>query len=114
MKKGVPIEIGKRSVKKINELVERGLLSRDRHGVTHGLIEYLSEHEPPEYITANFDEDFLTALEKTGTITRDKSGTVWWIDILIRDLIAGKSVAEIRRARKKAVKKIQKHQECKK
>jgi hypothetical protein len=106
MTKGYTIEIGKKGVKKIEELISKGFLSRDRHGVVHGLIEYLEEIKTPDFITANFDQDFLIALEKTGTIARDPDGRVWWLDILVQDLVGGKSIAEIRRDRKKSVKKI--------
>jgi len=112
MTKGYAIEIGKRGVKKIEELISKGLLSRDRHGTIHGLIEYLEEIQTTDFITANFDQDFLIALEKTGTITRDPENRIWWLDILVGDLVAGKSIRNIAQARKKSVKKIQKRREC--
>jgi len=112
MTKGYTIEIGKKGVKKIEELISKGFLSRDRHGVVHGLIEYLEEIKTPDFITANFDEDFLKALLKTGTITRDPENRIWWLDILVQDLVGGKSIRNIAKARKKSVKKIQKRREC--
>jgi hypothetical protein len=112
MKDVVNVEVGKRGVRKIENLISKGLLSRDRHGTIHGLIEYLEEIQTPDFITANFDEDFLKALLKTGTIARDPENRIWWLDILVQDLVAGKSIAEIRRDRKKSVKKIQKRRKC--
>jgi hypothetical protein len=112
MTKGYTIEIGQRGVRKIENLISKGFLSRDKNGVVHGLIEFLEEIKTPDFITANFDQDFLIALEKTGTIARDRDNRIWWLDILVQDLVGGKSIAEIRRDRKKSVKKIQKRREC--
>jgi uncharacterized protein YuzE len=93
----VEVEVGKAAVRKISQLVEAGILTKDKHGNVCGIPAYIDALS--ELHEVYIHREFLESLKDLGLICIDNHGRVFGVEELIVHLVAGKSIAEIRRDR---------------
>ena len=89
----VDIYVSKKDKRRIDALVEDGALTRDKRGNV-SLLEYLAVPQLETY-EVHISGKFLEELAGKGLICFDKKNRVFWMELLLRDLISGKSVEEI-------------------